>query len=64
MPNSADTDISHATYHLSLAEGVEHDIRDVLVNGKKCNFDIGVFKKAVELEILTGFQSLGLITTA
>ena len=37
-----DTDISHATYHLGLVEGMEKDIRYVLVNGKKYDFDMEV----------------------
>ena len=38
----ADTDISHATYDLGLLNGMEQDIRYVLVNGEKYDFDMEV----------------------
>ena len=37
-----DSDLSRATYHLRLLNGMEKDIRYVLVNGKKYNFDMDV----------------------
>ncbi len=38
----ADSDLFRATYHLGLLNGMEKDIRYVLVNGKKYNFDMDV----------------------